>query len=170
MNAQPHRQVSLRQFEGGDIAAALEIERQSFPTPWSAAMFMFELSKPDSVCLAAVEGELLVGYLIAARYAQVWHVMNVSVDPSRRRTGVGKTLIDELFRRSDGEHTHYTLEVRISNTAAIAMYERAGFRPAGTRPGYYVDNSEDALIMWRSTDPQFVPPNVANPTEWEGHR
>ncbi len=153
-----------------DIAAALEIEHQSFPTPWSSAMFVLELSKPDTICLAATDDDILIGYLIASRYAQVWHVMNVSVDPANRRDGVGSRLMAELFAIADGERTHYTLEVRVSNEGAIAMYERCGFRAAGVRPGYYADNREDALIMWRSTDPEFVPPNAANPTEWKGHR
>jgi ribosomal-protein-alanine N-acetyltransferase len=108
--------------------------------------------------------------MIAARYAQVWHIMNVSVDPANRRGGVGSAMIREMFRIADGERTHYTLEVRISNAGAIRMYEECGFREAGIRPGYYADNKEDALIMWRSTDSDFVPPNASNPTEWKGHR
>lgn len=157
-------------MEMQDIAAALEIEYQSFPTPWSSAMFVLELSKAGSICLAATECDVLIGYLIAARYAQVWHVMNVSVEPANRRNGIGSAMLGELFRLADGERTHYTLEVRVSNDGAIAMYERAGFRAAGLRPGYYADNREDALIMWRSTDREFVPPNAADPTEWKGHR
>ncbi|MBI5311460.1 MAG: ribosomal protein S18-alanine N-acetyltransferase, partial [Actinobacteria bacterium] len=119
---------------------------------------------------AATVGGELIGYLVAARYAQVWHVMNISVRPESRRRGVAGALMAELFRVTESPHTHYTLEVRVSNDAAISMYELCGFRSAGIRPGYYTDNREDALIMWRSTDPEFVPPNVANPTEWKGHR
>lgn len=170
MNAQPQPRFSIRKLELADIGAALEIERASFPTPWSSAMFVLELSKAGDICLATTENDELVGYLIAARYARVWHVMNVSVAPSRRRLGIATAMLDELFRLADGERTHYTLEVRVSNAGAIAMYERCGFRAAGARPGYYSDNREDALIMWRSTDPDFVPPNAANPTEWKGHR
>jgi ribosomal-protein-alanine N-acetyltransferase len=170
MNAMPESHIELRRFEIDDIQDALVIEKQSFPTPWSSAMFVLELSKASSVCLAATENGALVGYLIAARYAQVWHVMNVSVDPELRRRGIGTTLLHELFRLADTDRTHYTLEVRVSNGGAIEMYERVGFRSAGVRPGYYTDNKEDALIMWRSTDDDFVPPNAANPTEWKGHR
>lgn len=162
--------IKLRRLEIDDVAAALEIEHQCFPTPWSAAMFMLEMSKAGSVCLAVTEDDALVAYMIATRYAQVWHVMNVSVDPGSRRKGLATKMLEELFRIADGEHTHYTLEVRVSNAGAIAMYERCGFRSAGVRPNYYIDNREDALIMWRSTDPMFVPPNAANPTEWKGHR
>lgn len=174
MNALPQSPppvpYELRRLELTDIPDALEIEKVAFPTPWSQAMFVLELSKSSSVCLAATESGELVGYLVAARYAQVWHVMNVSVHPAARRRGIAGALMAELFRLTGGEHTHYTLEVRVSNDAAIKMYEQNGFRAAGLRPGYYTDNREDALIMWRSTDPEFVPPNVANPTEWKGHR
>jgi len=170
MNAMPEPGVELRRFQIDDIADALAIERRSFPTPWSSSMFVLELSKASSICLAATEHGEFVGYLIAARYAQVWHVMNVSVDPELRRRGIGTTLLRELFRLADTDRSHYTLEVRVSNAGAIEMYERAGFRSAGVRPGYYTDNKEDALIMWRSTDENFVPPNASNPTEWKGHR
>jgi ribosomal-protein-alanine N-acetyltransferase len=170
MNARPEPTFAIRRLEISDIANALEIEHQSFPTPWSSAMFVLELSKASSICLAATDDGVLIGYLIAARYAQVWHVMNVSVDPANRRAGVGSSLMNELFRLADTERTHYTLEVRVSNDAAITMYRRSGFREAGLRPGYYADNREDALIMWRSTDENFVPPNAVNPTEWKGHR
>lgn len=170
MNAMAEQQLNLRKMELSDIAAALTIEHQCFPTPWSSAMFVLELSKAGSVCLAVTEEDELVGYMVAARYAQIWHVMNVSVDPGSRRRGIASMMLAELFRLTERERTHYTLEVRVSNTGAIAMYERCGFRSAGIRPGYYVDNREDALIMWRSSDPDFVPPNAANPTEWKGHR
>lgn len=170
MNAQPAQHFEIRRMEMQDIADALKIEHQSFPTPWSSAMFVLELSKAGSICLAATDDGILIGYLIAAKYAQVWHVMNVSVDPANRRAGIGSAMLAELYRLADSDRTHYTLEVRVSNEGAIRMYERAGFKSAGIRPGYYADNREDALIMWRSTDPEFVPPNASNPTEWKGHR
>lgn len=170
MNAQPEKKYRLRRMEIADVPAALEIERVAFPTPWSQAMFVLELSKASSICLAATDGDALIGYLIAARYAQVWHVMNVSVDPAHRRGGVASTLMAELFRLTDSPSTHYTLEARVSNMPAIEMYRRNGFRAAGVRPGYYTDNREDALIMWRSTDPEFAPPNAGRSTEWKGHR
>ncbi|MBJ7459618.1 MAG: ribosomal protein S18-alanine N-acetyltransferase [Thermoleophilaceae bacterium] len=170
MNAQPQQSFEIQRMEMQDIADALKIEHQSFPTPWSSAMFVLELSRASSICLSAKDDDVLIGYMIAARYAQVWHIMNVSVDPANRRGGVGSAMIHELFRIADGERTHYTLEVRVSNEGAIRMYEECGFREAGVRPGYYADNREDALIMWRSTDRDFVPPNASNPTSWKGHR
>lgn len=173
MSEASEQQPVIRRFEIADVADAREIERRSFSTPWSEAMFVLEVSKASSVCLVAEEEGRLVGYLCATRYAAIWHVMNVSVAPERRRRGIASRLLAELFRLTEGENpAHYTLEVRESNKPAIEMYERNGFRSAGLRRGYYVDNREDAVIMWRSTDPNFVPPNAANPSEWtqEGGR
>lgn len=110
-------------------------------------MFVLELSKPSSICLAATDEDGLVGYVICARYADVWHLMNVAVVPQQRRRGIARLLLARLFETA-GAEARYTLEVRMSNTAAIEMYERLGFRHAGVRPGYYHDNREDALIMW----------------------
>jgi ribosomal-protein-alanine N-acetyltransferase len=73
--------------------------------------------------------------------------MNVAVSPERRRAGVARRLISQLLEES-GRQLPLTLEVRVSNHSAIAMYEGLGFRSAGVRPRYYQDNGEDALIMW----------------------
>jgi ribosomal-protein-alanine N-acetyltransferase len=128
----------------------IAIERRSFSTPWSLAMFVLELSKPSSICLAAhgPDGEIH-GYLVCARYDKVWHLMNVAVTPEMRRRGVAAALIGGMFERS-GPGARFTLEVRESNEAAIAMYESLGFQRAGRRQRYYQDNGEDALIMWHA--------------------
>lgn len=140
-------ELRVRRLAYSDLPAVVSVERRSFPTPWSLAMFVLELSKPSGVCLAATEGEELIGYLVCSRYDRVWHLMNVAVTPERRRAGVATRLIDRLFSEA-GEGLPLTLEVRVSNRQAIAMYERFGFRSAGVRPRYYHDNGEDALIMW----------------------
>jgi len=139
--------VAIRRLAYSDLPAVISIERRSFPTPWSLAMFVLELSKPSGICLAAIEGDELLGYLICSRYDQVWHLMNVAVAPERRRAGVARNLISQLLEEGGGG-LPFTLEVRVSNRPAIAMYERLGFRSAGVRPHYYQDNGEDALIMW----------------------
>jgi ribosomal-protein-alanine N-acetyltransferase len=121
-------------------------------------MFVLELSKPSGVCLAAELGDgpdrELVGYLICSRYDTVWHVMNVAVDPDRRRHGIATALLTALLRevadRDGRAGDQVTLEVRRSNTGAIALYDRFGFRSAGVRRRYYQDNGEDAVIMWRT--------------------
>ena len=128
----------------------MTVERRVFPTPWSLAMFVLELSKPSGICLAAVRGEQLVGYLICSRYETVWHVMNVAVDLDQQRTGIASALLAELYARVADEEARFTLEVRCSNAVAIHLYEREGFRAAGIRRRYYQDNGEDALVMWRT--------------------
>jgi ribosomal-protein-alanine N-acetyltransferase len=139
--------TAIRRLAYSDLPAVISIERRSFPTPWSLAMFVLELSKPSGICLAATDGDELLGYLVCSRYDQVWHLMNVAVSPERRRAGIARRLISKLVEESGGK-LPFTLEVRVSNHPAIAMYERLGFRSAGVRPRYYQDNGEDALIMW----------------------
>jgi len=142
--------TTIRPLCYSDLPQVIAIERRAFPSPWSLAMFVLELSKPSGISLAAVGAEdKLIGYLICSRYDQVWHLMNIAADPMARRIGVGSALLDEMVARG-GLDAPYTLEVRTSNTAAIALYERFGFRPTGTRPRYYHDTGEDAMIMWRT--------------------
>jgi ribosomal-protein-alanine N-acetyltransferase len=116
-------------------------------------MFAGELAKSSSITLGAVDtdrADLLVGYLVVSRYVDAWHIMNVAVDPDHRRRGIATRLLDALFATTAGDSRRgYTLEVRISNTTAIALYERLGFQATGVRRGYYTDNREDALVMWK---------------------
>ena len=140
----------IRRLSYSDLPQVIAIERRSFPTPWSLAMFVLELSKPSGICLAARRDGRLVGYLVCSRYDTVWHIMNVAVDPDDRRTGIATALLQELLARVGDPDARFTLEVRQSNGAAIALYERFGFKAAGMRRRYYQDNGEDALIMWRT--------------------
>jgi ribosomal-protein-alanine N-acetyltransferase len=94
------------------------------------------------------DGELC-GYLIVSRYVDAWHVMNIAVDPDHRGRGIATMLLERLFElTADDARRGYTLEVRVSNATAIALYERLAFESRGIRRGYYTDNREDALIMW----------------------
>ena len=93
---------------------------------------------------------MLVGYLVVSRYVDAWHVMNVAVDPEHRSRGIAAMMIERLFElTADDARRGYTLEVRVSNATAIRLYERLGFKSRGIRRGYYTDNREDALIMWK---------------------
>jgi len=139
--------VKVRRLAYSDLPAVIAIERRSFPTPWSLAMFVLELSKPSGICLAASAGDDMLGYVICSRYDQVWHLMNIAVAPEHRRRGIAWALMTRLVEEARGV-LPFTLEVRVSNRNAIEMYERFGFRSAGVRPRYYHDNGEDALIMW----------------------
>ena len=146
--------IELRRLLLDDLREIEEIERRSYPTPWSRSMFAGELAKPSSICLGAFQADdeeaALVGYLIVSRYVDAWHVMNVAVDPQHRGRGVGTMLLERLFDlTADDARRGYTLEVRVTNVKAIELYERLGFRSRGLRRGYYTDNREDALIMWK---------------------
>ena len=146
--------IELRRLGLSDLKEIEEIERRSYPTPWSRSMFAGELAKPSSICLGAFEGDVedgkLCGYLVVSRYVDAWHVMNIATDPEQRGRGIATMLLERLFElTADDARRGYTLEVRVSNEVAIHLYERLGFESRGLRRGYYTDNREDALIMWK---------------------
>ncbi len=143
--------VQLRRLDAKDLDTVEVIERASYPTPWSRSMFAAELRKPSALALGAyLETGELVGYAFVSRYVDAWHVMNVAVAPEHRRRGIATVLLERLFEVTAGDPRRgYTLEVRVSNETAIRLYERLGFQSRGVRRGYYTDNREDALIMWR---------------------
>jgi ribosomal-protein-alanine N-acetyltransferase len=141
--------MTIRQMAFGDLSRVMKIERASFPSPWSTAMFVLEMSRSKSVCLAAEVDGRLAGYVICSCLDLDWHLMSIAVAPEQRRAGIGAGLVGALLEAL-AEDARLTLEVRPSNAAAIALYERFGFMVAGRRRGYYADTGEDALIMWRT--------------------
>ena len=146
--------VHIRALRMADLEDVVEIEQRAYRTPWSRSMFASELAKATSICLGALEGTRLVGYVINSRYVDAWHVMNVAVDPDYQHRGIATRLLERLFElTADDGRLGYTLEVRTSNLEAIALYEKLGFVRRGARRGYYTDNREDALIMWRDATP-----------------
>ena len=142
--------TEIRRLTYADLPQVIAVERRAFPTPWSLAMFVLELSKTSGVCLGATRDGSLVGYLICSRYDTVWHLMNIAVDPELQGGGVAREMLARLIGEVGDEGARFTLEVRPSNTSAIRLYERFGFLSAGLRRRYYQDNGEDALIMWRT--------------------
>jgi ribosomal-protein-alanine N-acetyltransferase len=146
--------VELRRLGLEDLDAVEEIERASYPAPWSRSMFASELAKPSSISLGATRDGELVGFLVISRYVDAWHVMNLAVAPGQRRLGIASALLERLFELTASDlRRGYTLEVRASNLGAIRLYERHGFEARGVRRGYYTDNREDAVIMWRDPGP-----------------
>ncbi len=142
--------VEITPLQFADLDRIEEIERACYGMPWSRAMFAGELIKSSSICLGAFRLERAIGYLIVSLYADDWHIMNLAVDPAWRRRGVAALLLESFLTRSEGGRERgYTLEVRPSNEAAIRLYEKFGFVARGIRRGYYVDDHEDAVIMWR---------------------
>lgn len=147
--------VQLRRLERSDLDVVEAIERESYPTPWSRSMFEAELRKPSSLAIGAfTKDDELAGFAFVSRYVDAWHVMNVAVAHAYRRRGIASALLHRLFEVTASDPRRgYTLEVRVSNVGAIQLYERLGFEARGLRRGYYTDNREDALIMWRDALP-----------------
>jgi len=145
----------IRPMKTSDVAQVVAIEAASSATPWTRAMFMSELGRPGTIDLVAHRAGDVLGYIMVSRYADVWHILNVVVREAHRDLGIGGRLLDDLFDRASSKpHLGFTLEVRVSNARAIHLYRRKGFLDHGIRPGYYSDNGEDAMIMWRSGAPE----------------
>lgn len=142
---------AIRSMRPGDLdLGVLAIERESYPIPWSRRMLESELRHPEGVRLVAEHDGEILGYILMALQADVWHILNVTVHPLHRGRRIGDALVRAAVRVGDRrEHTGFTLEVRVSNARAIRLYQRLGFVTHGVRPRYYSDNGEDALIMWR---------------------
>lgn len=140
----------VRRAGADDIPAMLRIEQRSNPVPWSRQLFAKELERREGATIVATDGDEVVGFLACAGQGDAWHILNVTVDPDHRRRGLGGMLVDGIISLLDGRpYDRYTLEVRVSNDAAIRLYRGRSFVDSGVRPRYYSDNREDALIMWR---------------------
>ena len=150
------RLMVIRPFTEGDIEAAVALESASQPKPWTASVFSDELDAPDRVYLVA-DDTGVVGFGGLMMVGEEAHVTNLLVDPALRGQGIGRRLLVSLMEKAiDGGARHLTLEVRIGNQAARALYTSAGLAPVGVRPGYFGD--EDALIMWAHEidSPEFL--------------
>ncbi|NBG89375.1 ribosomal protein S18-alanine N-acetyltransferase [Isachenkonia alkalipeptolytica] len=144
-------EVVLRQMTLEDVDGVLAIEKASFTTPWSRGAFIKEVTenKLAYYTVAELEGEI-------AGYAGVWlivdegHITNIAVAPKYRGRNLGKKILEKLIQElKNRKILRVTLEVRASNDVAINLYKSYGFIVLGRRPGYYTDNGEDALIMWK---------------------
>ena len=141
-------------------SSAIERDRAArLPTPWSRSMFASELAKPTSICLGAFEGDRLVGYAINSRYVDAWHVMNVAVDPDYQRRGIATRLLERAVRADAATTSGAATRSRCASrtTTRSASTRSSASSAHGIRRGYYTDNREDALIMWR--DPTRVAPD-----------
>ena len=130
------------------IAAVARIERDCFHDPWSENGLREELEPENNLFLAAVEGDIVVGYVGCQTVLDEGYITNVAVSPAHRRKGVAAKLLAELRVRAEERALAFiTLEVRVSNAPAIALYENAGYVPVGTRRNFYSAPKEDALLM-----------------------
>ena len=152
MVARPPLRVAVERMTLDDVPAVNRIERASFPVPWPDYAFRQELQTNRLAHYLVVRaGEDVVAYGGLWLMVDEAHITTFAVLPDWRRQGVGGRLMVELMRLArDLGASVMTLEVRLSNKPARALYARFGFRPVGIRPRYYSDNGEDALIMTTS--------------------
>ena len=147
-------ELVIRRAEAKDVETIEKLEQSCFSQPWSYESIYQDIVENDRAVYVVAETE---GQVIG--YAGLWiivdegHITNVAVSPDYRRNSVGNTIVTALLQvTEDMGVKRHTLEVRKSNQAAINLYEKQGFTEAGERKGYYEDNGEDALIMWRDAE------------------
>ena len=138
----------MKQTDADEIAA---IEEMSFAVPWSRKDFWAEAENKNAVYVVGIVDEKIVAYAGAWISFEEAQVMNVAVHPDYRGHGFGTKLFAQLIDKVKSRGaTAITLEVRPSNESAIKLYEKFGLKSVGRRKGYYIDNGEDALIMWNT--------------------
>lgn len=132
------------------LRGVMRIEAQVYPRPWSLPLFLSELNlRTSRVYYVARVGGAVVGYCGLMLVEGDGHITNIAVDPAWQRHQIGTRLLLNATRQSLARGaTRMTLEVRMSNRAAQAMYRKFGFEAAGVRKNYYAESREDALIMW----------------------
>jgi len=145
--AQSLQQVFLRPFEVSDLPAVLEIEQASFPSPWRPEFFLNELHNASARLVVAEGAGQVIGYFCRWLVADEVHILDVAVHPAYRRRGVGKLLLQEILTEARQNRARTaSLEVRVGNQPAIALYQAFGFQQVAVRRQYY-ENGEDAFLM-----------------------
>jgi ribosomal-protein-alanine N-acetyltransferase len=139
----------IRPMTIADLDEVVRIERTVFTDPWSRALFEQELDGGEGAYALVMEMDRAVaGYIVSWIVLDELHVGNVAVAPARQRRGLARELVQRMIELAVGRGCRRaTLEVRVTNEAAISLYRSMGFRPVALRKGYYRDNGEDALIM-----------------------
>ena len=140
--------VRIRQMDRADLASVVELERDVYPQPWSVRVFEEELALSNrSYLVAEDDAGLLLGYGGFLLVEDDAHITTLAVGEAARGKQLGTRIMLALVAAArDRNARHLTLEVRVSNTAAQALYRRFGFAPVGLRKNYY--RNEDAMVMW----------------------
>ena len=137
--------IPMRREHTAQIA---ELEKECFSDPWPQSIIENELQNELSLWLTAVSGETVLGYVGSQTVLGEADMMNIAVAEYARRQGIAQALVDTLCSRLREKNVAFlTLEVRASNDAAAALYEKLGFRQVGLRPKYYYHPTEDARIL-----------------------
>lgn len=147
-------QYIVRTGTAEDAEDIERLEQVCFSDPWSKESILYELTENQlsTYIVAEYEGRV-IGYVGVWAIVDEGHITNVAVDPQFRQMQVGSALIKTMLQATiDLGLKCHTLEVRAGNEPAKALYRKFGFEEAGIRKGYYEDNGEDAIIMWRYTD------------------
>ena len=127
-----------------------EIECHSFSDPWHVDDILFEMQQDQSVCLVALQEDKVVGYVTMRHMVDEGHIGNLAVHENHRQNGIGGALIEGLVSAAVSQNMiGITLEVRVGNRAAMALYHKYGFKVEGYRRGFYSHPKEDAAIMWK---------------------
>lgn len=143
---QPYEIKALREEDAGRAA---EIEAMIFSMPWSEQGFLDSIRSKDTEYLAVWIGTELVAYCGFLQSLDEADITNVAVHPDFRRHGIAYAMLRQLMEKGKLRGVaHYTLEVRVGNTAAILLYEKLGFASVGIRKNFYEKPREDAMIMW----------------------
>lgn len=138
----------IRKMKREDVPAISELEKLCFSDPWSENSIASELDNPLSYWLVAEDNGKIAGYVGSQSVLDAADMMNLAVSPDYRQQGVGQALVNELVQHLQQENViALLLEVRVSNTPAISLYEKLGFVQVGRRPKYYHNPREDALIL-----------------------
>lgn len=145
-------ELRVRRATAEDVDDMELLERQCFASPWSRESLLHELTEnPLAVYFAAELRGHVVGYVGLWAVIDEGHITNVAVSPDCRRMGIGTALISTMLSATEKVGiTRHTLEVRAGNEPAKGLYRKFDFEEAGLRKGYYEDNGEDAIIMWRT--------------------
>ena len=153
MAAERDVETVIRPAQLSDVYSIQSIDRSVFPKSWTQQFTVEQITRRKGAHIVAERAHRVVGHGGVAFLADDAHVTSIAVDPQHHRLGVGTTLMEELIELSAARVSgSITLEVRVSNESAIALYEQLGFESAGVRPNYYADTKEGAVIMWRSLD------------------
>jgi ribosomal-protein-alanine N-acetyltransferase len=156
--------LTIETMKRAHIPGIVDIEQRVFKTPWTDEMFVQELEANRlTMSYVVLDESRMIGYMIAWLLRQEVHLVNIAVEPSRQRSGIGRFMLRYLFDlAAQAKRRFVTLEVRESNESAICLYESFGFKRIGVRPHYYEEDGENAVVMVR-----FVPPDEGtDPGEW----